>query len=82
MQTGAKVRLKVKQTAKHRPAFVDHKGYICGITDYLINIMYTKNDRDTYRESFKLADIIENKAIIEVKENGKWVQVTQKDFSI
>lgn len=82
MQIGAKVRLKVKQMAKHRPAFVDHKGYICGITKHLINIMYTKNGRDTYRESFKLADIVENKAIIEVLINGEWIPVTKQDFTI
>ena len=83
MNIGDKVRLKVKQMAKlNRPAFVEHKGYICNITDHIINIMYIKDGRKTYRESFDIADIIEKKAEIEVFIGGKWVEVTSKDFKI
>ncbi|NAS18632.1 hypothetical protein GND98_012325 [Clostridium butyricum] len=82
MQVGDKIKLKVKQMAKlNRPAFVEHKGYISNISSNVIVVMYTDSyNKDLYRVSFNIADIIEGKAIIEIKEKGIWRLINQFDF--
>lgn len=82
MKAGDKVKIKVKQMAKlNRPAFVKHKGYISNISNNIIVVMYTDSyENDLYRESFNIADVIEGKAIIEIKENGIWRLINQFDF--
>ena len=59
---------------------VHKKGRIYALTDKIITIQYLKNGKQTYRESFNIADIIERKAVIEVLVNGEWVQVTKEYF--
>lgn len=82
MQVGDKIKLKVKQMAKlNRPAFVEHKGYISNISSNVIVVMYSDSyNKDLYRVSFNIADIIEGKAIIEIKEKGIWRLINQFDF--
>lgn len=82
MQSGDKVKIKVKQMAKlNRPAFVEHKGYISNISSNVVVVMYVdKYGKDLYRESFSIADVIEGKAIIEIKEKGIWRLINQFDF--
>lgn len=82
MKVGDKIRLKVKQMAKlNRPAFVNHKGYISNISSNVVVVMYVDEyGKDLYRESFSIADVIEGKAIIEIKEKGIWRLINQFDF--
>ena len=81
MKAGDEI-LKVKQMAKlNRPAFVNHKGYISNISSNVIVVMYVDEyGKDLYRESFSIADVIEGKAIIEVKEKEKWRLIGQEDY--
>lgn len=82
MRIGDKIKLKVKQMAKlNRPAFVNHKGYISNISSNVIVVMYVDEyGKDLYRESFSIADVIEGKALIEIKEKGQWRLINQFDF--
>lgn len=82
MKIGDKAKVKVKQMAKlNRPAFVDHKGYIFNVSSNVIVIMYTDSyGNDMYRESFNISDVIEGKAVIEIKEKGQWRLINQFDF--
>lgn len=85
MKVGDKVRLtlKVSKKSSNGSGEESKKGKIYSITDRLIVIEYiNRYGEPTYRESFKLSDIIEKKAIIEVKENGAWVQVTPMNLKL
>lgn len=82
MKVGDKIHLKIKQTERlNRQPFLKHKGYISNISDNVIVVMYVnKNEKDLYRESFKISDVIEKRTIIEIKECDKWRTINQVDF--
>lgn len=85
MQIGDKVRatLKVSKKSGNGTGKELKKGKIYSLTDRLIVIEYiNRYGEPTYRESFKLSDIIEKKAIIEVKEDGTLVQVTPMNLKL
>ena len=75
-----KVTKNIKGKGHDTNEIVHKKGRIYALTDKIITIQYLKNGKQTYRESFNIADIIERKAVIEVLVNGEWVQVTKEYF--
>lgn len=85
MKVGDKVRLtlKVGKKCNGSSGKESKEGRIYSRNKRLITIEYiNRYGEPTYRESFNLTDIIEKKAVIEVKENREWRLVTPMDLSI
>ena len=85
MKVGDKVRLtlKVGKKCNGSSGIESKQGRIYSLNKRLITIEYiNKYGEPTYRNSFNIADIIEKKAVVEVKENRTWVQVTPMDLEL
>ncbi|MFR8044190.1 MAG: hypothetical protein ACLU7E_19065 [Clostridium butyricum] len=84
MQIGNKARIikDIKGKGLNTDEIIYKKGRIYALSDKITVIEYIKQGSPTYRESFNIADVIENKVMIEVFTNGEWVQVTKQYFKI
>ena len=82
MQVGDKVQVDLRFDKKPNGGDErEHKtGRIYAITNKLITIEYLKDGKPTYRNSFNIADVIEEKVIISICVNRKWTRVAKKDF--
>lgn len=82
MQVGDKATVDIKPVKK--PNWGEERlhrtGRIHSLTDKLITIEYLKDGKPTYKDSFNISDVIEEKAIINVCVNRVWTRVSKKDF--
>jgi uncharacterized protein Veg len=69
-----------KDKESYKIATKNRQARIYALTDYVIIVEYIKDDKPTCRESFNLADMIEKRVNIEVKEGNGWKKVTKKYF--
>lgn len=82
MKIGDKVKVDLRFVKKPNGGDErEHKsGRIYSLTDKLITIEYLKDGKPTYRNSFNIADVIEERAIIRVRANREWTRIAKKDF--
>lgn len=79
LNVGDKARVTKNKSYKgrdlHYVPSVNRQATIYALDEYKITVEYIKNNVGTSRESFNLADIIEDVAEIDVKSESGWVRV-------
>lgn len=80
MKIGDKVIILVPDVGNTSTPTVESKARICNIDQCKITVMYYKDNRDLYKESFNIGQAIAKNLEIRILDNGQWRRSTKEDI--